>query len=88
MLRAYGAGLRFFTENTYSGAPGGASAEVGERILDTLAGYAGEACGELLDGRLRPEDCHSPIWKLRFLFLNQLMIRTMNRLLGFRNPIA
>jgi creatinine amidohydrolase/Fe(II)-dependent formamide hydrolase-like protein len=88
MLRAYRAGLRFFTENTYSGAPGGASAEVGERILDTLAGYAGEACGELLDGRLRPGDCHSPIWKLRFLFLNPLMIRTMNRLLGFRNPIA
>jgi creatinine amidohydrolase len=88
MLRSYRAGLRFFTENTYSGAPGGASAEVGERIMNTLAGYAGEACGELLDGKLRPEDCHSPIWKLRFLFLNPLMIRTLNRLLGFRNPIA
>jgi creatinine amidohydrolase len=88
MLRAYRAGLRFFLENTYSGAPGGASAEVGERIMDTLAGYAGEACGELLDGKLRPEDCHSPIWKLRFLFLNPLMIRAMNRMLGFRNPIA
>lgn len=43
---------------------------------------------ELLDGEIGPEDCHSPIWKLRFLFLNPLMIRLANRVLGFRNPIA
>ena len=88
MLRSYRAGLEFFNENTYSGAPAGASPELGERILDTLARYAGEACGELLDGTIGPEDCHSPIWKLRFLFLNPIMIRLSNRLLGFRNAIA
>lgn len=43
---------------------------------------------ELLDGEIGPEDFHSPIWKLRFLFLNPLMIRLANRVLGFRNPIA
>jgi creatinine amidohydrolase/Fe(II)-dependent formamide hydrolase-like protein len=88
MLRAYRAGLAFFGENTYSGAPAGASAELGERILDTLAGHGAEACAELLDGRLAPEDCHSPVWRLRFLFLNPLLTRLSNRLLGFRNPIA
>jgi hypothetical protein len=88
MLRAYRAGLQFFAEETYSGAPGSGSAELGERILDTLGQKAAEACTELLDGSIGPEDCHSPIWKLRFLFLNPLMIRLSNRLLGFRNPIA
>ncbi|MEN8181376.1 MAG: creatininase family protein [Myxococcota bacterium] len=88
MLASYRAGMAFFGENTYSGAPAAASAELGERILDTLGRYAGEACGELLEGRLDPEDCHSPAWKLRFVFLNPLMIRLSNRLLGFRNPIA
>ncbi len=88
MIRSYRDGLRFFAEETYSGAPGSASAEVGERILDTLGQKAAEACAELLDGRIGPEECHSPVWKLRFLFLNPVMIRLANRLLGFRNPIA
>jgi len=88
MVRSYRDGLRFFAEKTYSGAPASASAEVGERILDTLGQRAAEVCAELLDGRIGPEDCHSPVWKLRFLFLNPVMIRLTNRLLGFRNPIA
>jgi hypothetical protein len=43
---------------------------------------------ELLGGSLDPEDCHSPVWPLRFLFLNPWMIRLSNRLLGCQNPIA
>ena len=88
MLNAFKQGLAFFDENTYSGAPAGASAELGERILDTLAGHGARACQELLEGKIGPEDCHSPIWKLRFLFLNPAMIWLSNRLLGFRNAIA
>jgi len=87
MLRSYRDGLRFFQERSYSGAPGGASAELGEAILDTLGRRAAEACAELLDGRIGPEDCHSPIWKLRFLFLNPLAIRVFDRLLGNVNPL-
>lgn len=87
MLRSYRAGIRFFREESYSGAPAGASAQIGERILDALAARAAEATAELLDGRIGPEDCHSPIWKLRFLFLNPLMIRLTDRLLGNHNPL-
>ncbi len=88
ILRSYRAGLRFFEECSYAGAPAGASADVGERILDRLAGHAARACTDLLDGTLDPEDCHSPVWKLRFLFLNPLMIRLSNRLMGVRNAIG
>jgi hypothetical protein len=88
MLDAYKQGLLFFNEFTYSGAPAGASAEIGERILDTLAGHAAAASSELLDGEIGPEDCHSPIWKMRFLFLNPWAIRLTNRFFGFRNQIA
>lgn len=88
MLRSFRSGLRFFSENTYSGAPGGASAELGERILDTLASRAAEACSELLEGRLDPRACHSPIWPYRFVFLNPAMIRLADRLLGTRSEIA
>lgn len=88
MLRAFRAGLAFFGERTYSGAPAGASAELGERFLDALAGRAAEACAEILEGRLAPADCHSPLWPYRLLFLNPVMMRIADRLLGFRNGIA
>jgi len=88
MLRGFRNGFAFFDENSYAGAPAGASPEIGERILDTLAGHGATALTELLDGTIGPRDCHSPVWKLRFLFLNPWMIRLSNRALGFRNPIA
>jgi hypothetical protein len=45
--------------------------------------------GELLDGKIGPKDCHSPIWGIRFLFLNPVMIRLANWFVGLRrNPIA
>jgi len=89
LLRANRDGIAFFKQETYSGAPAGASAELGERFLDLLGAKAGEAVGELLDGKIRPEDCHSPAWPLRFLFLNPVMIRLSNWFIGLRpNPIA
>lgn len=87
LLRGFRSGLAYFGENTYAGAPASGSAELGEHFLDTLGGHAAEACAELLDGTLSPKDCHSPLWPLRFAFLNPAMIRLSNHLLGFRNPI-
>ncbi len=88
LLRRYRGVIRYFSQETYSGAPASASPELGERILDTLAEQAADACAELFDGRLRPGDCHSPIWKVRFLFLNPLMIRLANWSMGLRSEIA
>jgi creatinine amidohydrolase/Fe(II)-dependent formamide hydrolase-like protein len=88
MLRDFRAGIRFFERETYSGAPAGASAELGERILDTFGREAAAAVSAILDGTLAPTDCHSPLWRWRFLFLNPVAIRVANRLLGFRNGIA
>ena len=50
MLAGFKAGIRFFSEETYSGAPAKASAELGERILDTLAGHGAKLVAQLLDG--------------------------------------
>jgi len=88
MLRSQRIALSFFGSNSYSGTPGAASAELGEQFLDTLGSKAADACAELLDGSIGPDDCHSPIWRLRFLFLNPLMIRVANLAIGLRNPIA
>ncbi len=88
VLRTQRAGVRYFLDRSYSGAPAGASAEIGEQILDRLGAFAAQEVAQLLDGALSPLDCHSPLWRLRFLSLNPWMIRLTDRLLGFRNPIG
>jgi creatinine amidohydrolase len=88
MLRAFRGVLRFFRAETYAGAPGGASRELGDRILATLSGQAAEAIAEILDGTLPPERWHSPLWPQRFFFVNPWMVRLFNRLLGVPAGVA
>jgi creatinine amidohydrolase/Fe(II)-dependent formamide hydrolase-like protein len=88
MIRAFRGGLRFFRAETYAGAPAGASAELGERILDRLAEKGAEAVAEILDGVLPPAQWHSPLWTQRFWFTNPLMVRFFNWLLGITKGIA
>jgi creatinine amidohydrolase len=88
MLKAFRGAVRFFREETYSGAPGGASPELGNRILETLAAHTAAAVSEILDGTLPPSACHSPLWKLRFIFVNPWMVRVFNWLLRVPDGIA
>jgi creatinine amidohydrolase/Fe(II)-dependent formamide hydrolase-like protein len=75
MLAAFRAGIRYFSDETYSGWPAKASAELGEQILDILAGHAGQLVSELLDGELPQAQWHSPLWKLRHVFVNPLAVK-------------
>ena len=82
MFRGFKAGIHYFVRETYSGAPAGASAEAGERILDLLAGRTAEAIAEILDGTLPPEQWHSPLWRLRHIFVNPVAVKVLNWALG------
>jgi creatinine amidohydrolase len=86
LIAGFKAGIRHFRIESYSGAPAGASAELGERILDVLGGKAAEAIGEILDGTLPREQWHSPFWKLRHIFVNPVGVRVADWLLGVRKP--
>ncbi len=88
MIKVFRGGLRFFRAETYAGAPGNASAELGERILNTLGEKGAEAVTEILDGTLPPDEWHSPLWKQRFWFTNPVMVRFFNRVLGISNGVA
>ncbi len=80
-LADFRAGIGFFSEESYSGAPAAASAELGEQILDLLAGRTAEAIDEILEGRLPRDEWHSPFWKLRHAFVHPWAVRFMDRLL-------
>ncbi|HSQ01327.1 MAG TPA: creatininase family protein [Candidatus Dormibacteraeota bacterium] len=88
MIRAFRGGLRFFRAETYAGAPGSASPELGERILDRLGEKGAEAVAEILDGVLAPSEWHSPLWKQRFWFTNPMMVRFFNWALGVSKGVA
>jgi len=87
MLESFRAGIRFFGEETYSGLPGKASAELGEQILDTLAGAGGELVTQLLDGALPESEWHSPLWKLRHVFTHPAAVRLADAWLGVPKTI-
>lgn len=82
MLAGFKNSLQYFADETYSGSPGKASAELGEQFLDVLAERAAGALDDLLEGRLPEEEWHSPAWKLRHVFVNPLAVRFFDRLLG------
>ncbi len=86
LIAGFKAGIRHFTKETYAGAPAGASAELGEQILDVLASKAAEAITEILDGTLPREQWHSPFWKLRHIFVNPVAVRIADRLLRVPKP--
>jgi len=87
LLHGFRAGIRFFSEETYSGSPGRASAELGEGFLDTLGAAAGELVGQLLDGTLPEAEWHSPLWKLRHLFTHPAAVRFFDAWLGVPKTI-
>lgn len=82
MLASFRAAIRFFSVETYAGWPARASAELGEQILDTLAGRTADALSEIWEGRLPPARWHSPLWPLRHLFVNRAAVRLVDVLLG------
>jgi creatinine amidohydrolase len=86
LLSSFKAGIQYFREESYAGAPAAASAEVGEQILDSLAGRAAEAISEILDGTLPPEQWHSPFWGLRHVFVNRFAVRLFDWMLGVPKP--
>jgi len=88
VIRSLQAGLRFFQEETYSGDPAKASAELGERILDTLGERSAEVLALLLDGTLPEPEWHSPLWKMRHIFVHPAAVKFFDTVLQVPRTIS
>ncbi len=73
---------RFFGAHTYAGAPAGASAELGARFIEVLAGHAAEALEDVLDGTITPAEARSPLWGLRHVLMSRGLYWLFERLAG------
>jgi len=70
-LAAFRDSYRFFAANTYAGSPGGASAELGARFIDTLSAHTARALVDFWDGELGLSDARSPLFRWRHVLLSR-----------------
>jgi creatinine amidohydrolase len=87
LVRALPHKARYYETETYAGAPARASAELGKEYLERLSRATAEALVEVRRGTIRLEDCHSPLWPMRHLFLNPALGWLFDRLIP-RRPHA
>ncbi len=87
LLAGFKASMKYFEDETYTGAPNMADAKIGKEILDTLSGHCAEALSELWTGKMRLEDTHSPVWKLRWVFTWRWISSIFEKAVGYKNPI-
>lgn len=79
--------LKYYEDETYSGAPAAGSAELGAKILDDLAGRAADALGEVWRRELSPAECHSPLWPVRHLLASRTIAVAVERAVGFKSRV-
>lgn len=87
LVRGFREKLRYYGQETYAGKPGQGSAELGEQMLEVLAQHTADALGELWTGQLDPQQCHSPLWPVRWLFMNRPIGWAANRVMGYHKRV-
>ena len=48
--------------------PARSTAEIGAEVLEVLSTHVAEAMSEVWLGKIRPDECYSPLWPYRWLF--------------------
>lgn len=76
--------LKYYERQTYAGNPSVASPELGAQFLTTLSDLAVDALRELIEGTLHPSQCHSPLWPVRWILLNETFGAALDRIMKYR----
>jgi len=79
--------LRYYEAHTYSGNPGAASAELGERFFDVLSDHAVTGLSKVWTGQIPADEAHSPVWKLRWVFASEWLSDAVEWAIGYRNRV-
>lgn len=87
LFRMFAKKLKYYEEETWSGNPSLASAELGARFIDILSDQAVQALDELITGRRTPEQCHSPVWRTRWIFTSAWISDLFERAVHYRNRV-
>ena len=86
LMRGFQEKLKYYEDNTWSGAPARATPEIGEAILAVLSELAADSLSKLWTGELALADTHSPVWKARPVFTSEWLSWLFEKVTGYRNP--
>jgi len=87
LFRGFKASLKYFEEETYAGKPSIASPEIGRKIIDVLAELSADTLSQVWTRQIHPDECHSPVWPARRIFLSRTASSLFERAVKYRNPI-
>ena len=87
LLRGFAIKLKYYESETYAGKPSIASSELGKRILDVLAEEGAAALSEVYSGKLPVDQCHSPVWPLRHVFLHEQLGWTFEKAVSYKQRV-
>ncbi len=87
LFRGFKHKLKFYETWTYSGKPAVASAEAGQEMLEAFANHTANALEEVWKGQRSLEDCHSPLWKVRWVFTFSPISKAFERAVGYKSQV-
>ena len=85
LLRSFPMRHRYYERETYAGAPGKATAELGKLYVERLAQEAADALSERYTGTLPVSRCQSPLWPLRRIMLSERLGKLFETLVSTRH---
>jgi creatinine amidohydrolase len=88
MLKSLPLRQRYYETETYAGAPAKATAALGAKYLDELAGDSAEALLSVWNGTTSPDAARSPLWKLRHVLMNRAFGWAFDKLFASPGPRA
>ena len=79
--------LKYYEDETYSGKPSIATAELGEKFLAELSRLTADALSDVWTRKLHPDQARTPLWRLRHLLSNDFAGRLVERAVGYKTQV-
>lgn len=80
-------GIRYYEKDTYSGAPGLGTAELGAAFFEEISRRASDSLADVWTQRRGLDECHSPLWPMRWLILNEPIVEAYLKLVGQKTQV-
>ncbi|MCB9797862.1 MAG: creatininase family protein [Alphaproteobacteria bacterium] len=87
LFRGFKEKIKYYEDETYAGRPEMASPELGREFIDVLSHHCADALSEVWTGKRSAEDCHSPLWNVRWAFTVRTLGWLFERAVRYRHRV-
>ncbi len=87
MISGFRHKIKYFHDETYAGNPAVADPAHGAAFVDILADHTAVALDEVLRRQRPLRACHSPLFRIRWLFSSELVGKVFERAVGYQSRV-